>query len=251
MAFPSALIPAHSHWPMDKWKIAASPDLFPDETPPEGCVGVTNLIMATGSPNSWLSCMLSPRDPAPLYNHERGFVTGVTPHYLVLPNQSARCAPGRSLKQKSTEGLFQTTKYTLDNILKKVSGVLRIQGKKRAHPIRFPFVVLRVVLQKAQKCATKPKGARMPRLVSRPLIGLSTGLASLPGFQQHLWLCSGVPAMIPVSVDTAGMLFAAETTNRLLSSQACKPALPPRPASPVRKECKPAVQLLLDDRRMK
>lgn len=52
-------------------------------------------------------------DPPPLYNHERGFVSGVTPHYLLLTNRSAVCAAGRNVKQTNAPRSYSSRKYTL------------------------------------------------------------------------------------------------------------------------------------------
>ncbi|KAL8271970.1 hypothetical protein Esti_004094 [Eimeria stiedai] len=68
---------------------------LPDETAPEACGGITRMILATD-----YTCVPI-TDPPALYNHDRGFIAGVTPHYLLLANRSATCAAERSLPQKN------------------------------------------------------------------------------------------------------------------------------------------------------
>lgn len=90
---------------------------------------------------------------------------------------------------------------------------------------RFP------VTQMAQLCAAKRRNVPMPPSVQKQeparlnrkfhhfVPGLSTGLLSLPGFQEHLWLCSGVPTMIPVgTICVCILIHACLIFSVLLSS---------------------------------
>ncbi|KAL8440183.1 hypothetical protein Efla_006996 [Eimeria flavescens] len=248
-------------------QISVSPGDLPDETPPEGCAAVSRMILATGF---YINHPF--RDPPPLYTHERGFVTGVTPHCLLLANRTAACAPGRRVILRKTHG-EEGKKYTLPEAITKCDEeekctflVWEIEGEDSVvfcsdqewegavekggsyvavkpsefsehleescwnspHPrqeelmieLRLPSLFLRE--QREQPCARRPPGVlSLPSVSSEKpnrirgglkkllLAGLSTGLLSLPDFQEHLWLCSGAPTMIPMD----GAVFAVKVSN--------------------------------------
>ena len=140
-------------------EISASADMFPDETPPEACNGISHMNMATGeTPAShsrvvlsstcvltrlhvcsrqvgWQKPLLSSakpacfllRDPAPLYSHDRGYMAGVTPHYLLLANRYAGCAGGRALPQTMREGQSSNAKRSL----------VRVSSLSRSHRVQL------------------------------------------------------------------------------------------------------------------
>lgn len=58
---------------------------------------------------------------------------------------------------------------------------------------RNPWLLFRVV-----QLVGNQHRARVGETLLFVFLGLSTGLLSLPDFQEHMWLCSGTPTMIPV-----------------------------------------------------
>ncbi|KEP63684.1 UNVERIFIED_CONTAM: hypothetical protein HHA_232290 [Hammondia hammondi] len=221
----------------------ANVELFLDHGVTDPCPDLQNRLLAVD-----YGCVSLSR-PAPLFDAKREtFRSGVTPHYLLVADHTTSCAQKSNIEVSATEAaevynlndarrvcnLHHQCSYFIWDFKSRQATFCSGDGWKRTEkshgytigvkPSEFSIPGYAVYLNYAGICTESnivdkkgcinhvKDGATLCSTRKQCdfwTASISPGLVSLPGYNHHLWLCSGPPTMMPRD----GFVFAAKAQN--------------------------------------